>query len=195
MTPRPGSVNRASAFRSDDDFYETPESATRALLRAGVLPQRVWEPACGAGAISRVLIAAGHNVISTTLADRGYGAAGVDFLRCPWLLAPAIVTNPPFSLADEFVEHALSLRPDTAAFFLRLKHLEGRARFDATYRRGALWRVYVFIERVKFFAGDVDSADQPGWNTEAFAWFVWRDGFDGDPTIRWLSRDAGAERA
>jgi len=34
---------------------------------------QIWEPACGDGAISRVLEAAGYQVISTDLIDRGYG--------------------------------------------------------------------------------------------------------------------------
>jgi hypothetical protein len=35
----------------------------------------IWEPACGDGAMSRELAAAGHTVISTDLVDRGYGEA------------------------------------------------------------------------------------------------------------------------
>ena len=38
-----------------DDCYETPEVATEALLRAEKLPTTIWEPACGPGAIVRVL--------------------------------------------------------------------------------------------------------------------------------------------
>ena len=44
-----------------DDLYETPECATRALLAVESLPQgTVWEPACGPGAIVRVLRDAGR---------------------------------------------------------------------------------------------------------------------------------------
>jgi hypothetical protein len=38
-----------------DDLYETPACATEALLRAEKLPPRIWEPACGRGAIVSVL--------------------------------------------------------------------------------------------------------------------------------------------
>jgi hypothetical protein len=37
------------------DLYETPPVATEALLRAEKIPNRVWEPAAGRGAIVRVL--------------------------------------------------------------------------------------------------------------------------------------------
>lgn len=189
MSAVPGSVNRASKFRGADDYYPTPAGATWALCRLGVLPRRVWEPACGGGAMSRVLQAAGHDVVSTTLTPRGFGETDVDFLECKTLRAPAIVTNPPFNLADQFVAHALALGADMTAFFLRLKYLEGRKRFELVYRQHPPAAVYVFIERVKFFAGDVAKADQPGWNTEAFAWFIWRAGHVGPPILGWLSRD------
>ena len=52
-----------------NDLYETPELATLALLRAEPLPRKIWEPACGPGAIVRVLRDAGHRVIATDLID------------------------------------------------------------------------------------------------------------------------------
>ena len=48
-----------------NDLYETPEVATLALLRAEPLPRTILEPACGPGAIVRVLRGAGHRVIAT----------------------------------------------------------------------------------------------------------------------------------
>ena len=114
-----GEEKRSSAYargispdhenREKDDFYPTPEPATRALLRSETFGPRIWEPACGDGAISRVLEQAGHEVISTDLFDRGFGEARIDFLMERRLLAPHIVTNPPFKLAEAFVRHALDL--------------------------------------------------------------------------------------
>jgi hypothetical protein len=46
-----------------DDLYETPDVAVRALMRVENLPLRIWEPACGRGAIVRVLRAAGQQNI------------------------------------------------------------------------------------------------------------------------------------
>jgi hypothetical protein len=42
------------------DFYSTPPEAVHAQLRAEILPHRLWEPACGDGAIVEVLRGAGH---------------------------------------------------------------------------------------------------------------------------------------
>lgn len=191
MSAAAGSVNRASKFRGETDFYPTPAGATWALCELGILPKRVWEPACGDGAMSRVLAEAGHDVVSTDLVDRGFGETGVDFLASTELRAPAIVTNPPYNIADNFISHALDLGPDVAAFLLRLKYLEGKKRNSRIYKRGGLAAVHVFVERVKFFSGDAARSDQPGWNTEAFAWFVWRRSWTAAPTIHWVSRDAG----
>lgn len=176
-------------YRGKDDHYPTPSGATWALVKLGVLPARVWEPACGDGAMARVLEAGGHDVVATTLLDRGYGLTGRDFLQERELLAPAIATNPPFKLANKFVMHALSLQPEMLCMFLPLKFLEGSYRHKILLAKRPPTSVQVFIERVKFYAGDVPKADQPGWNTEAFAWFIWSRNPIDLPPIGWVSRD------
>jgi hypothetical protein len=101
--------------RRDGDFYATPEWVTEVLCRH-VKFDAVWEPACGEGHMSRVLERNGAFVWSTDLFDRGYGQEhGRSFLDTT-LPRPDdtsmnldIVTNPPYSLADEFVEHAIDL--------------------------------------------------------------------------------------
>ncbi len=82
--------------RAPFEFYPTPPEATRALLSVESFEGSIWEPACGDGAISKVLIEAGYEVISTDLIDRGYGAGGHDFLKSSRPLAKNIITNPPY---------------------------------------------------------------------------------------------------
>lgn len=92
------------------EFFPTPEGTTRALipvLRKIGWPDRIWEIACGEGHCSKQLEAGGFNVFSSDLINRGYGRPGVNFLSQTKALAPSIVTNPPFSLADEMLVHAL----------------------------------------------------------------------------------------
>ena len=190
---RRGSVNQSRIDRPDDDHYPTPREAIVPLIRVAPFPREIWEPACGDGAMARVLAEFGHDVVATTTVDRGYGETGVDFLETTALRAPAIVTNPPFALAKQFVIHALDLGADCAAFLLRTKFLEGADRYRDLFSQQPPAVVYQFIQRIKFFAGDTPEADQPGWNTEAFAWFVWSRGYQGEPVIRWLSRDDGRQ--
>lgn len=96
----------------DHEFFPTPEEGTLAFLAAmgwlsGPPPRRIWEPACGAGHLARVLEARGATVIGTDLHDRGYGRGGVDFLLATEAPARTIVTNPPWGKGEDFVRHAL----------------------------------------------------------------------------------------
>src|SRR5262249_57363118 len=86
------------------DLYETPEVATRSLLQVERLPRRIWEPACGPGAIVRVLRNAGHEVYASDIADYGENDATLDFLTATEMPAgvEALVTNPPFRFAEAF---------------------------------------------------------------------------------------------
>lgn len=153
------------------ELYETPPAATRALIAVDPwlqTPRRLWEPACGPGAMVSVLRAAGHEVHGFDLQD--YTARleagmrydyhwGVDFLKVDnphWRAAAqwvdAIVTNPPFSLATQFVERALALAP-RAYFLMRLNWLEGGAKDpgrDRLLDGGHLTGLFPFRERVQF---------------------------------------------
>src|SRR5256885_14004845 len=102
---------RVHPMRARYEFYPTPPEATRALLSVENFDGPIWEPACGRGAISMVLEAAGHQVVSTDLIQRDYGAGGIDFLSQTEPRAKHIVTNPPYGrgLGDAFVRHALDL--------------------------------------------------------------------------------------
>jgi hypothetical protein len=157
-----------------DHFYPTPPQATQSLLALEELPQWIWEPACGDGAISKVLLERGHSVVSADLVDRGYGEVGHDFLMERTLRAPAIVTNPPFKLAEQFVEHAIELGAEKVCMLLRLAWLEGVTR-KALFRRTNLSRVWVSSRRLSFARGGTDTG-AGGSGMVAFAWFVWEKG-------------------
>lgn len=175
-----------SENRPEHDFYRTPEPATRCLLAREKLTGVVWEPACGDGAIARVLVEAGHRVYATDLVDRGYGETGVDFLAAT---APdelgVIVTNPPFTLVQEFVEHALSFRPREVIILARLLWLEGKSR-KAFFEATSLARVWVFSQRMNVSRNGVDHGDGGLGGMVAFAWFVWQRGWRSAPRLGWM---------
>jgi hypothetical protein len=79
-----------------DGYYPTPPRGARALLARESFGGVLWECACGDGAISKILEAAGFEVVSTDLMDRGYGRGGHDFLADNTTLADHIITNPPY---------------------------------------------------------------------------------------------------
>ncbi len=176
------------AARETHDFYPTHPGATKALLSVERFHGAIWEPACGDGAMSRVLEDAGHDVVSTDLIDRGYGEGGRDFLMEWAPRAPNIVTNPPFRWAIEFANRALTLTAarggGKVALFLRLAFLEGLER-QRWYATVPLARVWVMSRRVPMARGKTHEA-KDGHGVIAFAWFVFEHGHVGAPALGWL---------
>jgi hypothetical protein len=85
------------------DQYETPAWVTLALIPH--LPEfigKIWEPACASGKMVAALRQAGFDVVGSDISQ------GVDFLgQAPETGVNAIITNPPYALAQEFIERAL----------------------------------------------------------------------------------------
>jgi hypothetical protein len=174
-----------------DDVYETPVGAVHALIEVERLPDFIWEPACGSGAIVKVLREAGHRVHATDLVDHGCpdSESRIDFLleqRAP-AGVEAIVTNCPFKLADQFVAHALRLVP-RVIMLLRLAFLESERR-SPILDGGTLARVHVFKNRLPMM-------HRRGWtgpratSSIAFAWFCWDRNHVGPATIDRISAGA-----
>ena len=183
-------VQRAPLADRKDDLYETPDVAIETLLRIEKLPHHIWEPACGPGRIVKMLRAAGHTVWATDLVDYGLenSESGVDFLmeRQARVDVECILTNPPFKLAGEFVEHALALCP-RVVMLLRLAFMESERR-TPILDNGRLARVHVFRKRLPMM-------HRAGWEGRksnsgmAFAWFVWDRAHSGPTELRRISWD------
>ena len=187
-----GTGNKRAPLKDrKDDLYETPAVAVEALLRYESLPHHIWEPACGPGAIASVLRAAGHRVLATDLVNYespDQNAWGRDFLmefESPTGVQ-AIVTNPPFKLCGEFVEHGLSLCGKVIVL-LRLAFLESEKR-TPILDNGTLARIHVFRKRLPM----MHRADWEGRKANsgmAFAWFVFDRNHHGPTTIDRISWD------
>ena len=183
---------RRSSDCPDHDYYATPPRAVEELLRLETFSHEVWEPCCGGGHISEVLLVHGHEVRSTDLADYGYGQAGVDFLAQKRPVNADIITNPPYIQAQAFVEHALELLTPghKAAMFLRLVFLETQARKSLFEERPPA-RVYVASSRFGCAKNGEFKVRPNGElyypSSVAYAWFVWEYGFAGEPVLRWFN--------
>ena len=155
------------------DLYETCPEAVHALLAIEKLPMWIWEPAAGRGAIVDVLRQAGHAVVATDLVDYGVPmqATGRDFLleREAPHQCKCILTNPPFSLATDFVRVGLRLCPKVI-MLLRLAFLESEGRSDIL-DGGQLARVHVFRNRLPMLHRDGWTGNKAS-STMAFGWFV-----------------------
>ena len=78
------------------DLYETPVWVTRALVpHLPAIVGAVWEPAAGSGQMVAALQGAGFVVDGTDI------ASGSDFLECASVECGAIITNPPYTAAQQ----------------------------------------------------------------------------------------------
>ena len=158
------------------DAYFTPPVATWSLVRleAAQIPGRIWEPAAGDGAMSRVLIEAGYDVVSSDIGDYGFCRSDVDYLKAPASnFAQAIVTNPPFSLAAKFAEKAIS-EVDYVALLLRTNFLESVGRLPF-FRRHPPTRIWLSSRRFPMMHRHGWTGKRSTSNTP-HAWFIWERG-------------------
>lgn len=174
-------------LRHPHDFYPTPPEATRALLSVESFSGPIWEPACGDGAIAKVLLATGHAVISTDLIDRGWGTGGVNFLTETTNRGRHIITNPPYGrgLADSFVRHALALTQATSGHVAMLLDLASlahpmRTRLFTTRPPAVIY----LLDELSFLANGRPS---PTLAQNRYCWLVWKPEHTGRPSLWWLS--------
>lgn len=182
--------NRVHSLKDrGNDLYQTPGVAVRVLLKVETVPAVVWEPAAGPGSIVQQLRSSGRTVVATDLVEYGChdSTSGVDFLFERAALAPCIVTNPPFRLAEEFVEHALELCPEVY-MLLRVAFLEG-LRWERALRPH-LARVHVFAPRLPMMHREGWDGPVNSNSGMAFGWFSFQRGWadkGGSPTINWVN--------
>jgi hypothetical protein len=171
-----------------NDCYGTPSVAVEALLRAERLPHRLWEPCAGHGNIVDVLRRHGHQVIGSDLIDYGRPDffSGRDFLLESKMPdgCEGIVTNPPFKIAAQFVEHALRLSP-LVIMLHRLAFLESERRTPILEGTG-LAKIHVFRKRLPMMHRDSWQGRKAN-SGMAFAWFVWERDYTGRTTIDRIS--------
>lgn len=181
--------------RRAEDFYPTgqPEAIRALLARDGARIRplgTVWEPACGDGALVRVIRATGLPCIASDLIDRKCPDSAVanfyDSVQSP---ASTIITNPPYDQINardghgRWLRHTLGL-PGWRYLALLLSWDWPAARANGL---GKLLDEnpfsYCYLMRWKLdFTGE-------GSPPQRNAWFVWdRDDIRTEPGFRWLDR-------
>lgn len=162
--------------RKERDLYETPEWVTECLLDTALLGPDVWEPACGSGKMVAVLRR--DMAVWESDIDRG-----TDFLATrdtPDERVVAIITNPPYALAQEFIEHALGLMQPVrgdVAMLLRTDFDHARSRQHLFGGCAQFAQKIVLTRRIQWFEG---SKGSPSFN---HAWFIWDWTHKGAPTL------------
>lgn len=163
------------------DFYPTPEWVTDALRPHLPKLDYIWEPACGSGEMVRALERTGASVLRTDI------SSGNDFL----MFTPptherleAIITNPPYDLAEEFCERALQMMEPARGLVAMLL----RTDFDHAKSRAHLFRdcpafskKLVLMKRIVWFVeADGKPKASPSFN---HAFYIWNWKHEGAPSI------------
>lgn len=182
--------------RVENDFYVTNPKAVEMLLKKyDIFGENILEPCVGNGMIVEAVnnfYTNKRNFTCIDIIDRNYPNTIVqDFLT--WNTDKkfdAIITNPPYSLATEFIYKSLSLLDTDGqiAMFLKIQFLEGMKR-KALFEKYPPKYIYVFRNRMATWnnGNELDPDTGKKWaTTMCHAWFIWEKDSKTEPIIRWL---------
>lgn len=202
-------VNRRYEPKDSLEDWPTPPWATRALVKH-VLPfvyfgdhqkyyselkkMTVWESTCNRGYMVRPLREYFGRTIATDVHDYSPETDDMHMLHdflCPELPEiieryppDFVITNPPFKLAEQFVQRALSIRSvKFCAFFVRANFLEGKGRFQNLFKVNPPALFAPFVERVPLVKERVDPKAS---STTAYCWLVWSKGCCDRTKVVWI---------
>jgi hypothetical protein len=175
-------MNVRSAPLDGADFYPTPSWATHALLLCEKFEGSVLEPCCGDGSMAKVIQEAGYSVTSSDKFDRGFGAYPVDAFTYSGNVTN-VITNPPYNLAYELLDHFLPITDNKIALLLRLSFLESKKRYSL-FQTTPPSTVHIFSERLSLAPA---GTEVQGGGTVSYGWFVWDKADTSKQTVlKWL---------
>lgn len=171
--------------RKKSDFYQTPYSMTQQLLENESFNGSIFEPASGDGAIVKILKKNNYNVAENEIRKNG-----IDFRKIILyndFSSQNIITNPPFSLAFEFINISKKIYKKKIAMLLPLSYLHGQKRFDNKIFK-ELKTVYVFT-RYPLLTNSIREDGKYETGMIAYAWYIWVKNFKNDPIIKWIDNN------
>lgn len=188
------SQNRSSAVMQQrkephdslDDF-PTPPWATRALCEklgdvSGLICR---EPAANRGHMVKPLSEYFGTVLGSDVHDYGADFPVFDFVGME--IPPSVdwtITNPPFRLAEAFIQRALETSRSGVAVIVRSAFLEGIGRYQNLFSVTPPSSVMQFVERAPMVRGRID---KDAASATAYSWIVWQKPFDGITRLDWIA--------
>lgn len=180
--------------KADNDFYATDPKTVRAFLDVAKFNfenvQSIHEPCCGQGHLVEAILPYFKDsiVASTDLIDRGYGIGGEDFLNCDLeVKADLIITNPPFSLVNDFIKVGLERTNRYLVYLCKIQLLETVGRKELL-ENSPLKYIYVHSKRQATWKnGEPLDPNGKSWaTTMCLAWFVWDKEYKGEPIVKFI---------
>jgi len=151
--------------RPDSDYYGTPIPLIWELIKLDIFNKDhlIYEPASGEGVIGKTLTLNGFRVTEDDIRT-----TGKNFLECEKHY-PVIITNPPFSLFDEFVVSAKRCS-DRFAFIAKTNFFGAYKRYE-----NGIWNnlksVYIFNRQIDYRYNPFETKLKCG--NLITGWFIW----------------------
>lgn len=148
------------------ELYPTPDGVVDALMKVIKFRpnDKFLEPCFGTGAI--------FNKVPLPRMTKSFAELtfGIDYLTTHFEKKDVIITNPPFSLTEAFLEKSMSELADdgTLIYLQRLNYLGSIKRVPFWARIGFPHKTPVIIPRQRFVKNGSDSCE--------YAWFIWDKG-------------------
>lgn len=186
---RSAMLGEAGFQRVEGDRYYTEHWVTRALLAKVRFRGLIWEPAAGRGDIADVMVEGGYKVMCSDIEGPRLGCMGAaesDFLThtSPGDGTFSIVTNPPYTHAEEFVRHALELTKRSGGMVAMLFRNE----YDCAAGRRDLFEMEAFSTKLVLTRRPrwIDGLEQQSFSPRHnFAWYLWDWNHAGSAKIVW----------
>jgi len=136
------------------------------------------------GNLSKELTKLGYDVTKNTdLFDRGFGTIGVDFLECTDVFDGNIITNPPFTLLNEFILKGIELASNKLYIFGRIQTVESVGRWNSIFKNYKPAYICPFVKRIKCYTRTHEIKS----SAVCYAWFIWDNQRDDEDTyVKWL---------
>ena len=172
------------------DLYTSPKQAMEALCEVVHFDKdkTYFEPCSGIGSVSNYFK---DNLDITMDTNELFGYSDTTFVED--FLAPRknvcnkwdydiIVTNPPYKLAQEFIQEGYKYAK-VQYHLLRLNFLEGKKRKKELFSQKHLKRVFIFSYRISCAKGVMEI---PQANAVAYCWMEFDRDYIGNPELVWL---------
>lgn len=181
-----GASNHSRRRRVENDYYSTDESAIRLLHKHNLLDKDLpyFESACGGGRLAKELIRLGYNVTKAIdLFDRGYGDVGVDFFDIKEVFQGNLITNPPYSHINEWIQHSIDIASNKSYIFCRIQTIETLKRYEI-FKENPPILICPFVKRINCYRNDNESVKN---SAVCYSWFIWDNTIDNEDTkVKWL---------